>query len=72
MDRWSHSVCIECWGKVAPDQEPHVLNNDRERSCCLCGEKTTSGIYVRVDPSKTLCKGVHPDDETRKLEKRPG
>lgn len=69
--RWRHSMCDECWNRFQAGQEPARMNGDKERACCTCGNRHTSGIFIRLDPSKTLCKGVHPDDETERLEKKP-
>lgn len=69
--RWTHSVCDGCYRIISPDQDPTRLVNPAEATCCLCGDRTSSGIFVRMDPTKTMCKGVHPDDETKKLEARP-
>jgi hypothetical protein len=60
--RWTHPVCDVCWANISGgDPNPVALTDPSEKACCVCGDKTISGIYVRLDPSKTLCKGIHSD-----------
>lgn len=51
---WTQPICSADWYKRYPDREPHRIKPEyaEEETCCYCGEKTTSGIYVREDPSK--------------------
>lgn len=70
-NRWTHPVCESCWKIISPAQEPVQMKDPKTTSCCLCGDETISGIFTRIDPSKTMCKGVHPDDETKRLERKP-
>ena len=69
--RWTHSVCESCYKILSPDREPSRMVDVKPESCCICGDRTLSGIYLRIDPQKTMCKGVHADDKTKKLEERP-
>ena len=69
--RWTHSVCDECYDKISGGEpaSPHRLIGAGEDKCCVCGNQHASGIYLRIDPSKTLCKGVHPDAVTERVVK---
>jgi hypothetical protein len=61
-DRWTHSMCSNCWNKRNPGQPAKVEVRSPgaiRQVCCFCGEYHWSGIYVREDPAKTLCKGLH-------------
>lgn len=69
--RWNHSVCDLCYDRISDGTSPHRMLDPKVEKCCVCRDETKSGIYVRIDPSKTLCRGVHPDDETERLEKKP-
>lgn len=47
---WTQPCCEPCCDRRYPGRIPHrVIEPDSER-CCLCGEPTRSGIYIRVDP----------------------
>lgn len=50
---WTQPVCSADWYKHNPDREPHrmVAEMAGHETCCYCGQPTTSGIYVRVDPA---------------------
>lgn len=61
MSKWTHSICDDCWHKKEPEIEPSRLVDVIGNICCFCGLLTTSGIYVREDPTELLCKGVHND-----------
>lgn len=62
-------MCDECWERISGGLPAAKLVNAPQRDCCLCGNGTASGIMVRMDPSKTLCKGSHRDEETKKIER---
>ena len=52
MSKWNHSVCDGCYNEMYPDREPIRFRVPDEETCCRCGEKTYSGIYVREDMAK--------------------
>lgn len=56
MSRWTHSICELCWFNREPDREPARLNLPDQEDCCFCGSPTTSGIYVREDPTGLHCQ----------------
>lgn len=68
MSDWTHPICEPCWaievgrGNV-PGSEPARLEPEMRtrETCCLCHNKTRCGIYVRLDPVNTPCKGRHPE-----------
>lgn len=62
MSNWTHSVCDDCFDTEYPDRQPTRINiAHRELEvCCLCSVHHMSGIYIRKDPSETLCNG-HED-----------
>ena len=41
-------ICDECWKRRKPHREPVRLKQPEPEVCCLCGNVTESGIYVRV------------------------
>ena len=59
---WAQPLCDECWTKSfnAPTRVrwPDALPKPRGRErllgmhCCMCGERTMSGIFVELDPEK--------------------
>jgi hypothetical protein len=56
-----HTICNACWvkqygDKVAIALKPHLRD---EETCCYCGERHKSGIYIRDYDDQTLCKGNH-------------
>lgn len=74
---WTQPVCTHCWVQEnsVPDDDGGALirtpvrlkNPDNlpweellER-CCKCGRATTSGIYIRIDP--TTVPFPNPEEE---------
>lgn len=55
MSLFNHAICHDCWVERNPGREAVVIDEAaRGRdlvTCCYCGEDTTSGIWVREDPS---------------------
>jgi RNA polymerase subunit RPABC4/transcription elongation factor Spt4 len=49
--RWNQPVCDRCWALIRPNREPARLVQAESETCAVCGQDTTSGIYVRMDPS---------------------
>lgn len=47
---WTQPLCNSCWEATHPGRTPIRVMGDYE-SCCECGTVTTSGIYVRRDPT---------------------
>lgn len=50
---WTQSICVDCSDERNPERKAVALvdTHRNEETCCYCGEPTTSGIYVRADPS---------------------
>ena len=66
MSRWTHSICDDCWKKRQDDKSIEALSMSivdtyPEQICCFCGKRHHSGLSVRVDPEKTICRGLHED-----------
>lgn len=57
----TQSCCDDCWWKRR-QQEPYRMKDAEEETCCYCGEKNTSGIYVRVDPRLVAHPTMKDDD----------
>jgi hypothetical protein len=69
MSNWNHRLCDPCWTGlntqlVVGDEEeadsityrPPVRNlADPGGVCCRCGDPTTSGIFVRAEPTRYRC-----------------
>jgi len=51
---WTQPQCNACWNRENPTRAVHALIKEARETetCCDCGEKTLSGIYVRKDPLK--------------------
>jgi len=54
-----HAICVPCWVDSRPERIPHRVVDDVARACCFCGRPTSSGVYLRQEPSITPCQGVH-------------
>lgn len=68
MADWMHPMCEACYSIESglmgrPGVLPSRLAPElRTREiCCLCHDKTRSGIYERKDPADCPCKGNHPE-----------
>jgi len=48
---WTQPICERCWRKRERDRTPVRIATRPLEQCALCGHNTTSGIYIRVDPS---------------------
>ena len=67
MNKWTHSLCYECYENKEPGRVPHVLINPDLESCCQCLKRHRDGIYYRADPALLACHGqlgIHLDEET--------
>lgn len=63
---WTHAICASCWAALHPDREPIRVTDAPLDTCCYCGNPSTSGIYVRADPTTTPCHGagaLHEESE---------
>jgi hypothetical protein len=48
---WTQPICEACWNERNPEREAvRVTVQEDAETCCYCGEHTSSGIFVRVDP----------------------
>ncbi len=51
MSTWTHAICLACWNeKFSNRGEPFMMVPSEVEICCFCGEHTSDGIYVRVNP----------------------
>jgi hypothetical protein len=64
---WNHSACDECWGKFNLG-EPYRLKEPPTTKCCYCGAENSSGLFVKENPGKTPCKGIHADPQDSRIE----
>ena len=58
---WAQPLCDECWTKAInpptrvrwPDSVPSPRLRERflGMHCCMCGVRTSSGIFVELDPA---------------------
>ena len=58
-DWWNHSICEDCWNAQNPTKPARSVKTQGEQTCCFCGDKHSSGIYVRHDPASLKCGGEH-------------
>lgn len=50
---WTQSLCPSCWNDRHPTRTVNPLDlaySGETETCCDCGQETTAGIYLRVDP----------------------
>ena len=47
---WTQPVCVTCWFK-RESFEPVRSQFPESEKCCMCGEETFSGIYIRINPA---------------------
>jgi hypothetical protein len=65
VNEWTHSCCDDCWYKHNPvfptlaDEWSPLHERGPEDTCCFCGVRHRTGIYVRENPEKAPCKGKH-------------
>lgn len=61
MAEWVHTICYSCWNIREGHSVPHRMIEENQEECCFCGDLTSSGIYVRHDPTSLnlRCKGDH-------------
>ena len=60
---WTQPACDTCFAGTFPKvTDPfRVVEELREtETCCMCGCRTRSGLYVRLNPSTV----PHPSEET--------
>jgi hypothetical protein len=48
---WTQPICQRCWALQNPGRVPVLTTIGDTETCAWCGSKTTTGIYVRVDPA---------------------
>lgn len=60
---WTQPMCSEDYARLYPGRRPYQVIGDYRESetCCMCGQITWSGIFVRIDP-RTV---PHPKEEDR-------
>ena len=64
MGDWTHSICIDCWFGIRSDN-PVTLFRPKKEECCFCGATTQDGIYIRYDPKRLTCQGIHEEDKKK-------
>ena len=48
---WNHAQCNACWFEVwGISRDPVRLLKPEVETCCYCGQRTMSGIYIREKP----------------------
>lgn len=50
--QWTQPCCDACWEEHNPGRSPAALRMPEEETCVYCGQRTESGIYVRIDPAR--------------------
>jgi hypothetical protein len=56
---WTHPMCDPCWVEEMGLREPVRMARAAAERCCWCAAPTRSGIYMREDPAKLDCEGIH-------------
>lgn len=52
---WTHAICAACWNAHRPAHPAVDQGTGDVELCCFCGKLTTSGLYVRHEPSQLSC-----------------
>lgn len=47
---WNQPLCWPCWNTETGNQVPRTVVDPWPETCCMCGQVTNSGIFVRRDP----------------------
>lgn len=48
---WTQPVCQKCWDRENPGRKAITIRVPDREACCLCGNETVDGIYIRKDPN---------------------
>ncbi len=48
---WTQPMCVLCFIKNHPGRRPTTVRHPVAEICVDCGNSTTEGIYVRIDPA---------------------
>lgn len=59
MSEFTHHFCDPCWRVTHGQRIPYRVIDAADDVCCYCGRESSSGIYVREDPSLLPCRGEH-------------
>ncbi len=59
---WTQPMCAQCFTERHP-YEPVRLTDPEPETCCVCGVRTTEGIYVCVDPTTVPYPRHAADDD---------
>jgi hypothetical protein len=53
MRTWHQPLCRTCWNVDRPHDRPSRRPFDQRvhEICCICGERTLSGIYATYNPT---------------------
>jgi len=46
---WTQPICADCFQETYGG-EPVRVSSPHPECCCLCGDDTSDGIYIRIDP----------------------
>lgn len=50
---WTQPLCGQCWyAEHGTSRQPSRLMNPEVEVCCMCGQETVAGIYIRRDPKE--------------------
>lgn len=60
MSKWNHLLCEACWNDRNPGRKAVIVPSSSIDRCCVCGQPTGSGIYVRANPVEMACDGLGP------------
>lgn len=52
MMSWNQPLCGQCWYAENPKRNPHRFLVEEPQQCCMCGQETVAGIYIRRNPAE--------------------
>jgi hypothetical protein len=47
---FTQPLCNACWEEKNPGRMPVTVKDSTIEKCCLCGNSTKDGIFIRIDP----------------------
>lgn len=59
---YTQPICRPCFSIKHPSREPVRVRDDESRTCCLCGDPTVTGIYIRINPATVPFPMSWPED----------
>ena len=76
---WNQPLCVPCWCAFSLDQKRFIAVPITVPSrlaelhrCCVCGDETRDGIFVRLDPDRVVFPAGSDDEPCGREERESG